>query len=160
MSYPYHPFYLSKIIKTQKIYFLVIWTTGVQFLPEIWGSFLFTDTARKFQSIESLTRWVPVPEDFPMWQTRWQSLNSISCLQRTGTNNIYGLRIILKRLNTCNTKKLISIKETDATLGSSSSSSSSSSLWSSVICQTTGPKPLPKRFLHIVRSRDSSFNWH
>ena len=30
----------------------------------------------------------------------------------------------------------------------------------SVICQTTGPKPLPKRFLHIVRSRASSFNWH
>ena len=30
---------------------------------------------------------------------------------------------------------------------------------SSVICQTTGPKPLPKRFLHIVRYRASSFNW-
>ena len=30
---------------------------------------------------------------------------------------------------------------------------------SSVICQTTGPKPLPERFLHIVRSRASSFNW-
>ena len=30
---------------------------------------------------------------------------------------------------------------------------------SAVICQTTGPKPLPKRFLHIVRSRASSFNW-
>ena len=29
---------------------------------------------------------------------------------------------------------------------------------SSVICQTTGPKSLPKRFLHIVRSRASSFN--
>jgi len=29
---------------------------------------------------------------------------------------------------------------------------------SSVICQTTGPKPLAKRFLHIVRSRASSFN--
>ena len=24
---------------------------------------------------------------------------------------------------------------------------------SSLICQTTGPKPLPKRFLHVVRSR-------
>ena len=34
----------------------------------------------------------------------------------------------------------------------------SSSSSSSVICQTTGPKPLPKRFLHIVRSRASSFN--
>ena len=33
-----------------------------------------------------------------------------------------------------------------------------SSSSSSVICQTTGPKPLPKRFLHIVRSRASSFN--
>ena len=32
-------------------------------------------------------------------------------------------------------------------------------LSSSVICQTTGPKPLPKRFLHIVRSRASFFNW-
>jgi len=31
---------------------------------------------------------------------------------------------------------------------------------SSVICQTTGPKPLAKRFLHIVRSRASSFNSH
>ena len=30
---------------------------------------------------------------------------------------------------------------------------------SSVICQTRGPKPLRKRFLHIVRSRASSFNW-
>ena len=29
---------------------------------------------------------------------------------------------------------------------------------SSVICQTTGPKPLAKRFLHIVQSRASSFN--
>ena len=31
---------------------------------------------------------------------------------------------------------------------------------SSVICQTTGPKPLPKQFLHTVRSRASSFNSH
>ena len=30
---------------------------------------------------------------------------------------------------------------------------------SSVICQTTGPKPLPKWFLHIVQSRAPSFNW-
>jgi hypothetical protein len=30
---------------------------------------------------------------------------------------------------------------------------------SSIICQTTGPKILPKRFLHIVRSSASSFNW-
>ena len=35
----------------------------------------------------------------------------------------------------------------------------SSSSSSSVICQTKGPKPLPKRFLHIVRSRASSSNW-
>jgi hypothetical protein len=28
---------------------------------------------------------------------------------------------------------------------------------SSVICQTTGPQPLPKRFLHLTRSRASSF---
>ena len=34
-----------------------------------------------------------------------------------------------------------------------------SSSSSPVICQTTGPKTLPKRFLHIVRSRASSFNW-
>jgi hypothetical protein len=27
----------------------------------------------------------------------------------------------------------------------------------SVFCLTTGPKPLPKRFLHTVRSRASSF---
>ena len=33
-----------------------------------------------------------------------------------------------------------------------------SSSSSSVICQTTGPKPLAKRFLHTVRSRASSFN--
>ena len=30
---------------------------------------------------------------------------------------------------------------------------------SSAICQTTGPKPLAKRFHHIVRTRASSFNW-
>jgi len=30
---------------------------------------------------------------------------------------------------------------------------------SSVICQMTGPKPLPKWFLCILRSRASSFNW-
>ena len=30
---------------------------------------------------------------------------------------------------------------------------------SSLICETTGPKPLPKRFRHIVRSRASSINW-
>ena len=30
---------------------------------------------------------------------------------------------------------------------------------SSVFCLTTGPKPPLKRFLHIVRSRASSFNW-
>jgi hypothetical protein len=29
----------------------------------------------------------------------------------------------------------------------------------SAFCLTTGPKPLPKRFLHIVRSRASSFKW-
>jgi len=34
-----------------------------------------------------------------------------------------------------------------------------SSSSSSVICQTTGPKPLPKRFLHLVRSRASCFKW-
>jgi len=28
-----------------------------------------------------------------------------------------------------------------------------------VVCLTTGPKPLPKRALHIARSRDSSFKW-
>jgi len=28
-----------------------------------------------------------------------------------------------------------------------------------VVCLTTGPKPLPKRALHIVRSRASSFQW-
>ena len=37
--------------------------------------------------------------------------------------------------------------------------SSSSSSSSSVICQTTGPKAPPKRFLHTVQSRASSFNW-
>jgi hypothetical protein len=29
----------------------------------------------------------------------------------------------------------------------------------SVICQTTGPQPFPKRFLHLMRSRASSFKW-
>ena len=29
----------------------------------------------------------------------------------------------------------------------------------SVFCLTTGPKPLPKRALHIVRSRAPSFKW-
>ena len=29
----------------------------------------------------------------------------------------------------------------------------------SVFCLTTGPKPPPKRFFHIVRSRASSFKW-
>ena len=29
----------------------------------------------------------------------------------------------------------------------------------SVFCLTTGPTPLPKRFLHIVQSRASSFKW-
>jgi hypothetical protein len=28
-----------------------------------------------------------------------------------------------------------------------------------VVCLTAGPKPLPKRALHIVRSRASSFKW-
>jgi len=28
-----------------------------------------------------------------------------------------------------------------------------------VVCLTTGPKPLPKRALHIMRSRASSFKW-
>jgi hypothetical protein len=32
-------------------------------------------------------------------------------------------------------------------------------LYSSVICHTTGPQPLPKRFLHLMRSRASSFKW-
>ena len=27
------------------------------------------------------------------------------------------------------------------------------------VCQTTGPKPLPKRAVHTVRSRASSFKW-
>ena len=29
----------------------------------------------------------------------------------------------------------------------------------SAVCMTTGPKPLPKRFLHIVRSKASLFKW-
>ena len=29
----------------------------------------------------------------------------------------------------------------------------------SVVCLTTGPKPLPKRFLHIAQSKASSFKW-
>ena len=29
----------------------------------------------------------------------------------------------------------------------------------SVVCLTTGPKPLPKQFLYIVRSKASSFKW-
>jgi hypothetical protein len=29
----------------------------------------------------------------------------------------------------------------------------------SIVCLTTGPKPLPKRALHIVRSRASPFKW-
>jgi len=33
------------------------------------------------------------------------------------------------------------------------------SLIHSVFCLTTGPKPPPKRCLHIVRSRASSFKW-
>ena len=33
----------------------------------------------------------------------------------------------------------------------------SSSSSSSVICQTTGPQPLPKRFFHLMRFRASSF---
>jgi hypothetical protein len=28
-----------------------------------------------------------------------------------------------------------------------------------VVCLTTGPKPLPKRAVHVVRSRASSFKW-
>jgi len=36
---------------------------------------------------------------------------------------------------------------------------SSLSFIHSVICLTTGPKPPPKRCLHIVRSRASSFKW-
>ena len=30
---------------------------------------------------------------------------------------------------------------------------------SSVICHTTGPQPLPKRFLHLMQSRASSFKY-
>ena len=45
----------------------------------------------------------------------------------------------------------VSVTQTSHLMQSSSSSS--------VICQTTGPKPLPKRFLHILRSRAPSFNW-
>ena len=44
-------------------------------------------------------------------------------------------------------------------LTSTPDSHPSSSSSSSVICQTTGPKPLPKWFLHTVRSRASSFKW-
>ena len=51
---------------------------------------------------------------------------------------------------------IISSHQTTRFLNNISSSSSSSS---SVICQTTGPKPLPKRFFHIARSRASSLNW-
>ena len=32
-------------------------------------------------------------------------------------------------------------------------------IYYSVVCLTTGPKPPPKRFLHIVRSKASSFKW-
>ena len=35
----------------------------------------------------------------------------------------------------------------------------SSYYYYSVVCLTTGPKPPPKRYLHIVRSKASSFKW-
>jgi hypothetical protein len=35
----------------------------------------------------------------------------------------------------------------------------SRSIIHSAVCLTTGPKPLPKRFLHIVRSKASYFKW-
>ena len=49
----------------------------------------------------------------------------------------------------------ITMPDVDFTLFDTTISSSSSS----IICQTTGPKPLPKWFLHIEWSRASSFNW-
>jgi hypothetical protein len=36
-------------------------------------------------------------------------------------------------------------------------SKNNADIHSSVICHTTGPQPLPKRFLHLMRSRASSF---
>ena len=59
-------------------------------------------------------------------------------------------------VNPCNLS--LSKSEFAARLEGLKAVSTSSSSSSSVICQTTGLKPLPKRFLHIVRSRASSFN--
>ena len=61
-------------------------------------------------------------------------------------NVTYQLLLVYSAFNSCwRGKKIFSLS-----LVSSSSS---------IICQTTGLKPLPKRFLHIVRSRASSSNW-
>ena len=114
ISYPYHPFYLSKIIKTQKVYFLNKWGS----IPAKSYEELFSSQTQpeSFTLLNLLLDGYQCQRSFP-WQTLWQALSSISCLQSRGTNNIYGLCIIVKCLNTCNTKKLISIKEKDAMLG-------------------------------------------
>ena len=68
-------------------------------------------------------------------------------------NNFYSIRMICysqtHHFNICRPVLHVSVQRTLIIHSSSSSS---------VICQTTGPKPLAKRFLHIVRSRASSFN--
>jgi hypothetical protein len=106
MLYPYHPFHLNKIIKNKKVYFLVIQTTGVQFLLELSGTFLFTDTARKcLLNLLLNTRGLSYVVDM-MTTTHFPLL-----LTKYRYNNIYGLHIILKYLNTCNTKNTFLYKK-------------------------------------------------
>ena len=61
-----------------------------------------------------------------------------------GRKTVSGLR-----MNVCSPAQAMNCCRKKRTFSSSSS----------VICQTTGPKILPKWFLHIVRSIASSFNW-
>jgi len=61
----------------------------------------------------------------------------------------------IQNVNNTGTKYVRIMKQTAFRRGKTESISSS---LSSVNCQTTGPKPLSKRFLHTVRSRASPFN--
>ena len=90
-------------------------------------------------------QWVPVCSLQPHWRTAGQEKRSIT-IRKTHLERLkIGPRYITW-IFTGPTWPRTELYEPDT-------------YYYSLVCLTTGPKPLPKRFLHIVRSKASSFKW-
>jgi len=88
------------------------------------------------------------------------------CTGRTAHRGSRGIALLFLDHGTRSSFKVLSQYLPDVQNTPSSTDGFSDKLWTGqyefihlAVCLTTGPKPLPKRAIHIVRSRASSFKW-